>query len=61
MWVVPVRGGLHACIQCKQVVTKKDVTPAFADLPRDFQERWEAHERDGGAASSAPDASAAVH
>jgi hypothetical protein len=47
MWVIPVEHGLHQCIHCKRVVARTDVTPAFQDLPRDYQERWERHEREG--------------
>jgi len=43
-WVREVPGGLHQCIHCQQVVTRKDVTPRFEDLPDGFRRRWEAHE-----------------
>jgi hypothetical protein len=43
-WVRRVPGGLHQCIQCTQIVTKKDVYPKFEELPDDFQRRWEEHE-----------------
>jgi hypothetical protein len=60
-WLIPVRHGLHQCIQCWQVVTRKDVVPKFEDLPPEFQQRWEAHEKDGQparAAAAAPKTSA---
>jgi hypothetical protein len=47
MWVKPVARGLHQCIQCSQVVTRKDIYPAFEDLPLEFQRRWEEHEKAG--------------
>jgi hypothetical protein len=43
-WVRPVEGGLHQCILCQQVVTKKDVYPKLEDLPAEFRARWDAHE-----------------
>jgi len=43
-WVRQVAGGLHQCILCTQVVTKKDVWPKLEDLPEEFRRRWEAHE-----------------
>jgi hypothetical protein len=49
MWVVPVPGGLHQCIQCQLVVGKKDVSPKFEDLTPEFQRRWTEHERSAGA------------
>ena len=45
MWIVAVERGLHQCIQCKQVVGKKDITPSFDDLTPEFRQRWEAHEK----------------
>lgn len=48
-WVRPVAGGLHQCILCQQVVTKKDVYPKFEDLPLEFQRRWDEHEAAGEA------------
>ena len=47
MWIVPVRHGLHQCIQCWQVVGRKDVASKFEDLPPAFQRRWEEHEKEG--------------
>jgi hypothetical protein len=44
MWVRAIPGGLHQCIQCQRVVTRKDVSPSFDDLPEDFRRRWDAHE-----------------
>ncbi len=46
-WVVPVAHGLHQCIQCYEVVTRKDVTPKFEELPPEMQARWDAHEKTG--------------
>lgn len=43
-WVRQVAGGLHQCILCTQVVTKKDIYPKLEDLPEEFRRRWEAHE-----------------
>jgi hypothetical protein len=50
-WVRQAPGGLHQCILCYQVVSKKDVYPKFEDLSPEFRERWERHE-----ASSEPPA-----
>jgi hypothetical protein len=44
-WVRAVEGGLHQCILCTAVVTKKDVYPKLEDLPEDFVRRWDAHEQ----------------
>ncbi len=46
-WLLPVRDGLHQCFQCWEVVTRKDITPKFEDLPPEFQRRWDAHESQG--------------
>jgi hypothetical protein len=43
-WIRPVAGGLHQCILCQQVVTKKDVTPKLEDLTEELRRRWDAHE-----------------
>lgn len=43
-WVRRVPGGLHQCIQCFQVVTKKDIYPKYEDLTDEFRSRWDAHE-----------------
>ena len=43
-WIVPVNDGLHQCLQCTEVVTKKDVTPRFEELGPEVQKRWDAHE-----------------
>lgn len=43
-WVRTVPGGLHQCIQCFQVVSKKDIYPKYEDLTDEFRRRWEAHE-----------------
>jgi hypothetical protein len=53
MWVVPVPGGLHRCIQCQLVVGKKDVFPKFEDLTPEFQQRWTDHERSAEPTGSA--------
>jgi hypothetical protein len=42
--VRPVAGGLHQCIQCFQVVSKKDIYPKYEDLTDEFRRRWDAHE-----------------
>ena len=47
MWIVEREHGLHQCIQCQQVVTRKDVTPRFEDLGPLLQQRWQAHETSG--------------
>ena len=52
-WVRPVAGGLHQCILCFQVVTKKDVYPKLEELSEDFRRRWDTHE----ATRLAPDVS----
>lgn len=46
-WIVPVNDGLHQCLQCTEVVTKKDVTPKFEELGAEIQRRWDAHEASG--------------
>lgn len=46
-WVRKIPGGMHQCIQCFQVVTKKDVYPKFEDLGDEYRRRWEAHEAAG--------------
>jgi len=43
-WVIEAENGLHQCLQCFDVVTKKDVTPKFEDLGAELQKRWDAHE-----------------
>ena len=55
-WVVPVAGGLHQCLQCYEVVTRKDVTPKFEELGAEAQKRWEAHEASAKPAPAAPGA-----
>jgi hypothetical protein len=47
-WIREVPGGLHQCIQCFQVVAKKDVYPKLEDLPEDVRRRWDAHEATAG-------------
>jgi hypothetical protein len=42
--VRPIDGGLHQCILCQQVVTKKDVYPKLEDLSAEARARWDAHE-----------------
>jgi hypothetical protein len=51
-WVVPAALGLHQCLQCFEVVQKKDITPKFEDLGAEIQRRWDAHE--AAAAKAAP-------
>ena len=58
-WLLPVRQGLHQCFQCWQVVTRKEITPKFEDLPTEFQRRWEDHEKEGPPATGAPASKAA--
>ena len=55
-WIRPVPGGLHQCIQCFQVVTRKDVYPRFDDLSDEFRRRWEEHEATRPAPDAAPPA-----
>ncbi len=43
-WVRRVPGGLHQCILCFQVVTRKDVYPRYEDLTDEFRRRWDEHE-----------------
>jgi hypothetical protein len=52
-WIIPVRNGLHQCFQCWEVVTRKDISPKFEDMPVEFQRRWEAHEKTGELAAPA--------
>jgi hypothetical protein len=56
-WVRRVPGGLHQCILCFQVVTKKDIYPKYEDLSDEFRQRWDAHEATRGQA----DAGASAH
>jgi hypothetical protein len=51
-WVRAVDGGLHQCILCFQVVTKKDVSPKLEDLPEECGRRWDAHEATRPAAAA---------
>ena len=44
-WVVEVEPGVHQCIQCKEAVDKKQISPRFEDLPEEFRRHWEAFER----------------
>jgi hypothetical protein len=53
-WVVPVAFGQHQCMQCWDLVTRKDVTPKFEDLAPDLQKAWEAHEATYKQPSSPP-------
>ena len=53
-WVLPVGHGLHQCLQCFEVVSRKDITPKFEDLGPDFQKRWEAHEAMAKPGAAAP-------
>jgi hypothetical protein len=57
-WVVAVPRGLHQCLQCSEVVAKKDVTPKFDDLGPEAQKRWDAHEASARPAAAAPPAAA---
>jgi hypothetical protein len=52
-WVRAVDGGLHQCILCTRVVTKKDVSPPLEELPEEFRRRWDAHEATRPAAAPA--------
>ncbi len=36
-WVREVPGGLHQCIQCLQVVSRKDVYPKLEDLTEELR------------------------
>lgn len=47
-WVRELPEGLHQCIQCHQLVTRKDVYPKLEDLPEEFRRRWERHEATRG-------------
>lgn len=53
-WVRPVDGGLHQCILCHQVVTKKDVYPKLEDLSEEVRSRWDAHEAKRAAPPAPP-------
>lgn len=63
-WVTEVPGGLHQCIQCTRVVTKKDVEPRMEDLPPEFERRWDAWEatrqQEPAVAAAAPKGDAAA-
>lgn len=59
MWVTEVQGGLHQCILCSQVVSKKDVTPRMEDLPEDFVRRWDRWEATRETPAAAAPAAAA--
>jgi hypothetical protein len=52
-WVRAVDGGLHQCMLCTRVVTKKDVSPTLEELPEEFRRRWDAHEATRPAAAPA--------
>ncbi len=52
-WVREIPGGLHQCIQCHQVVGRKDVHPKLEDLPPEFRRRWDEHEATRPAAGDA--------
>ncbi|HXN42131.1 MAG TPA: hypothetical protein VN918_10110 [Myxococcaceae bacterium] len=52
-WVVPIDGGKHQCLYCRETVTKKDIYPKFEDLGLDYQTRWDRHEK-GEVAAPAP-------
>jgi hypothetical protein len=53
-WVRPIDGGLHQCILCQQVVTKKDVYPKLEELSAELRARWDAHEAKGEAREPGP-------
>ena len=53
-WVAPVGQGLHQCMLCYEVVSKKDVIPKFEDLGPEFQKRWDEHEQAGTKSPAAP-------
>jgi hypothetical protein len=55
-WVQQVPGGLHQCILCFQVVTKKDIYPKYEDLTDEFRRRWDAHEATRPAPEAGPPA-----
>ncbi len=57
-WIRPVEGGLHQCIHCWQVVTRKDVYPKLEDLTPELRARWEAHEARGAPQEAAATAGA---
>jgi len=42
-WVVPIDGGKHQCLYCRETVSKKDIYPKFEDLGLDYQTRWDRH------------------
>jgi hypothetical protein len=50
-WVVEVEPGLHKCILCTEIVSKKQITPKFEDLPVEFQRHWEEFEKGAGSAA----------
>jgi hypothetical protein len=43
-WVVEVDPGIHQCIQCMERVEKKQLTPKFEELSKEFQEHWDRFE-----------------
>jgi hypothetical protein len=53
-WVVEVDPGVHQCIQCFERVEKKQITPKFDDLPKEFQRHWEEFEAGGHRAAPYP-------
>ncbi len=55
-WIREVPGGLHQCIQCFQVLARKDVYPRFEDLPEWVRRRWDEHEASGASAAGPKDA-----
>lgn len=52
-WVIPVEGGKHQCQYCREIVTKKEITPKFEDLGAEYQKKWDAHEKGEAAAATA--------
>lgn len=57
-WVVPVDGGKHQCLYCREIVTKKQIYPKFEDLGPDYQKKWDAHEPAAAPAEPKPAAKA---
>jgi hypothetical protein len=49
-WVVPIAGGKHQCLYCREEVAKKDIYPKFEDLGAEYQSRWDRHEKGEAAA-----------
>ena len=56
-WVVPVEGGKHQCLYCREIVAKKDIYPKFEEMGVDYQTKWDQHEK-GPAPAEPSDATA---